>query len=499
MGVPASESKEDQLFPRLKESVRFRREDYCVFCMDRISEDMVALHPSEAVTLALCDGTRTAAEIVTTVEDAFAADPETSRRYFEAALEKVQRMVVYGTSRHARESALDPLEFVYNPIPFPTDRLPTYSGPLVVALSVTGRCNFRCSYCYRGEPQSGENELTTGQIHRIIDEAAALKVIRAFVAGGEPTLRPDLPEIVAHFLEVDILPYISTNGYLVTDRLARELARTGLGTIQVSLDCCDPTIQDRLTGIPRSFQAVVRAIEALKREGLEVRVKAVLTALNVEASPDLIGFCHKLGVNVLSFSPFMPGALGRREDELLCPPEHLLRAAELIEQSAGPYRDRMQVHGLTPYPKWQKGYSTRCGAMVSSIAISPHGDFGLCDLLEGVEEMAIGNMTEMSLMNAWFSEKAESWRDFDLSRAPEPCHSCPDVKGCRTGCFSFSKVCYGDYYAPDPRCAKAPRAPLGLPFMRTAIERTSDEYQEGVRLGGAGIERKTSCADGEKG
>nr|MDO8080830.1 radical SAM protein [Candidatus Freyarchaeota archaeon] len=459
---------EEKVFPCLKESVRLRREDYCVFCMDRITEKIISLHPSEAVTIALCDGRRTTKEIITIIQDAFSTDEITARRHFKETLQKVEELVENYTSSHARTSPLDPFKFIYNPLPAPINRLPTYSGPLVLVLSITERCNFKCLYCYRGDPRLKGLELKTKEILRVVDEAAQLGVIKSFITGGEPTLRPDLPKIVAHALKADIFPYISTNGYLITDKLAKDLAETGLDTIQVSLDCCDPDINDKLTGVKGSFYATTNAINILKRQNFKVIVKCVVTAINIDIAHEMIDFCHRLGVDTISFSPFFPSTFARGGKELLPARAKSERAIEVITKKKQEYKGQIEVQELTFYPKMNNENMRTCGAMITSIAISPVGDIHLCDTLEGVEEMTIGNVRKMNLKKAWFSQKAEKWRDFDVSKISEPCQSCAKVKICRTGCYNFSKACYGNYYAPDPRCPLAPPLPKDFPFISTS-------------------------------
>jgi cyclic pyranopterin phosphate synthase len=107
-------------------------------------------------------------------------------------------------------------------------------------ISVTDRCNFRCTYCM---PAEGLNWLpkteilTFEELTRLLALFVRLGVRSVKVTGGEPTVRADLPKLVAMFREVapGIDMSMTTNGVLL-DRLAVPLAAAGLDRVTVSLD-----------------------------------------------------------------------------------------------------------------------------------------------------------------------------------------------------------------------------------------------------------------------
>jgi GTP 3',8-cyclase len=107
-------------------------------------------------------------------------------------------------------------------------------------VSVTDRCNFRCSYCM---PPEGLQWLPKGQIlhyeeiDRLVGVFRSLGVRSIKITGGEPTVRADLPELVRMLRATgpDMELSMTTNGMLL-DRLARPLADAGLDRVTVSLD-----------------------------------------------------------------------------------------------------------------------------------------------------------------------------------------------------------------------------------------------------------------------
>jgi GTP 3',8-cyclase len=109
-----------------------------------------------------------------------------------------------------------------------------------VRVSVTDKCNFRCTYCMPAEGLDWlpKNEiLTFEEIHRLVRVMAAMGVSEVRLTGGEPLVRRDLPELVRMLAQVRGVDDLSltTNGVLL-DRLAGPLVAAGLRRINVSLD-----------------------------------------------------------------------------------------------------------------------------------------------------------------------------------------------------------------------------------------------------------------------
>jgi cyclic pyranopterin phosphate synthase len=138
-------------------------------------------------------------------------------------------------------------------------------------VSLTDHCNLRCVYCM---PLGGlafrpsEELLTAAEIETVARAAAAVGFRRVRLTGGEPTLRPDLIEIVARLSCVPGLGEVAmtTNGVLLP-RLAPSLAAAGLRRVNVHLDSLDPA---RLARVMRwgSLADVWAGLEAAERAGL---------------------------------------------------------------------------------------------------------------------------------------------------------------------------------------------------------------------------------------
>ena len=177
-------------------------------------------------------------------------------------------------------------------------------------ISVTDRCNFRCVYCM---PEEGmqwlkrESILSFDEIERIAQVAVSLGVDEIRLTGGEPTLRPDLPELVARVSRLPVRSLsLTTNGFLLRS-MARPLAEAGLKRINVSLD----TLQhDRFHQIARrhGLDEVLAGLEELERHPSIAPIKVNVVAMRDFTEAEVVAFAKlaRRKPYVIRFIEFMP-------------------------------------------------------------------------------------------------------------------------------------------------------------------------------------------------
>src|ERR1700744_143234 len=178
-------------------------------------------------------------------------------------------------------------------------------------VSLTDRCNLRCSYCMppEGLDWLPKPEVLTGdEVVRLVRIGVATLGIREVrFTGGEPLLRRDLGSIIAAAAALSPRPEISltTNG-IGLDRRAAALRDAGLDRINVSLDTLRPEVFRKLTHRDR-LSDVLSGMAAAASAGLTpVKVNAVLMRdLNEDEAPDLLRYCLEHGYE-LRFIEQMP-------------------------------------------------------------------------------------------------------------------------------------------------------------------------------------------------
>lgn len=163
-------------------------------------------------------------------------------------------------------------------------------------ISVTDRCNYRCSYCMPEELgdqlvfQPRAAVLTFEELERLVGVFARLGVRKVRLTGGEPTIRRGIVELVRRVRAVPGIDQVvmTTNGHLLAD-LAGPLAAAGLSAVNVSLDTLDP---DRFAALTSrgELSRVLAGIDAAVAAGLRVKTNAV--ALQGTNGDELVALCE---------------------------------------------------------------------------------------------------------------------------------------------------------------------------------------------------------------
>jgi cyclic pyranopterin phosphate synthase len=206
-------------------------------------------------------------------------------------------------------------------------------------VSVTDKCNFRCTYCMPAEGLewlARTEVLSFEEIARLVSLLARMGVGEVRLTGGEPLVRRDLPELVAQLARVPGVEDLSltTNGVLL-DRFAAPLVAAGLRRINVSLDSLDHVRFAELTRRD-ALDQVLRGLEAAERfpELRPIKVNCVaIKGFTEEEVPRLAALARRKPY-VVRFIEFMPldADQGWRSDQVLTGAE--IRA--LIEAEHGP-------------------------------------------------------------------------------------------------------------------------------------------------------------------
>ncbi|MGE9266915.1 MAG: GTP 3',8-cyclase MoaA [Verrucomicrobiales bacterium] len=150
-------------------------------------------------------------------------------------------------------------------------------------ISLTDRCNLRCSYCMPAEVFGRDHRFLPKQqllgfeeIERLARLFQELGTRKFRLTGGEPLLRTGLPALIERLagLRPDDLA-LTTNGLLLP-KLARPLKAAGLRRLTVSLDALDPAIFSRQSGSSFTPRQVLRGIEAALEAGLKLKINTVI-------------------------------------------------------------------------------------------------------------------------------------------------------------------------------------------------------------------------------
>ena len=171
----------------------------------------------------------------------------------------------------------------------------------VVVWNVTKQCNLYCEHCYAAaDTDIADGELSTDEGKALLDDLADYGAPVVLFSGGEPLVREDLEELVAHAADVGVRPVLSTNGTLLTPRRARSLRDAGLQYAGVSVDGL-PERNDAFRGVEGAFEGALQGIENCLDAGLKTGLRYTITERNAADLEGVVNVLTDLGVDRFCF------------------------------------------------------------------------------------------------------------------------------------------------------------------------------------------------------
>ncbi len=168
-----------------------------------------------------------------------------------------------------------------------------YKSPLEAQLIVTRRCNLSCGYCTEFDNYSAPVPLEL--LKERIDAIHRLRVVNTSLLGGEPLMHPDIVEIVKYCDRKNQVS-ITTNGFLLTEKLVKKLNEAGLSNLQISIDALET---DRTGYIQKSLKKLLPKLEILREHAnFDVHANIVLCESTKQSFLETVAKIRALGFNV---------------------------------------------------------------------------------------------------------------------------------------------------------------------------------------------------------
>jgi radical SAM protein with 4Fe4S-binding SPASM domain len=345
------------------------------------------------------------------------------------------------------------------------------SAPNRVTFEITRRCNLDCEHCIRAAGDPLPNELSTEAVRDALTTFDEMGVFEVSITGGEPLLRPDIFEILAHLARLDLDFRLLTTGYYIDEPMAERLATAGVERVQISLDGL-PETHNEFRRDTEAFQRSAAAIEHLEQEGVDVQVSSVVTQKTFRDIPDLVDRCAELGADafkILALQPFGRAVETGLED--LTEEQYSWLLDKLDEKQQ--YHDEMSIsRGARFKPERLERERKRisetesnipqherlstCPGGISECFVESTGDVYPCELLSddlfGADHRA-GNVAETSFSDIWEHATAfHQMRELSIDDLADECRNCEFASFCLGGCHAMAKMAENDFYAQDPRC-----------------------------------------------
>jgi radical SAM protein with 4Fe4S-binding SPASM domain len=349
--------------------------------------------------------------------------------------------------------------------------------PLILSWNVTRECNLKCSHCYiNAADKKLENELTTEEGKRLIDQICETSHPLLVLSGGEPLLRPDVYELIQYGSNKGLKMGLGSNGSLIDDIVAKKLKEVGITTVSISIDSHIAAQHDDFRGVIGSWERAVNAIKVLRANNILVQVNTTLTHDNYDQIDDIMRFSESIGVENFHLFFLVPTGRGVKMDDI-SPQKYedmitttfakVSKHRLNVRPSCAPQFMRIAQGMGLDMRQWIRG----CIAGMYYCRIYPNGDITPCPYLP----VKIGNVRDKNFKEIWQNSAM-----FKALRDPNAltgkCGIC-DYKtlcgGCRARAYGLSAdfIDYcgdlhvpteakSDYLKEDPWCVYNPAASM---------------------------------------
>ena len=344
----------------------------------------------------------------------------------------------------------------------------------VVVWNITRRCNLKCLHCYahaRNIPF--DNELTTMEGKKLIDDLAGFGVPVLLISGGEPLARKDLPELAAYAVEKGMRAVISTNGTLITPQMADTLKKIGLSYVGISLDGMEE-INDRFRGVKGAFRSALKGIENCKKAGIKVGLRFTINKINVGEIPDLFKLIEENDIPRICFYHLVYAGRGSKLVEEDLSHEESRRAVDLIMDFTKKLHDQgkpkevltVDNHADGPYIylRLKKENPERAKEVLELLKMNEGNNSGRgigCISWDGEvhadqfwRHYSFGNVKDRPFSEIWTDTSDPLMNKLKEKKkyAKGKCATCRWLDICAGNFRVRSEAVTGDVWAPDPAC-----------------------------------------------
>lgn len=350
-----------------------------------------------------------------------------------------------------------------------------FSSPLFCVWNLTNRCNLKCRHCYQdAEHARLADELMLEEKLDVVDQLGRMYVPMLALAGGEPTICPDLLPVVRRAQRYRMHVSVATNGVTMTPKLASELVEAGARYVEISLDSVHAERHDAFRGVPGMWERAVRGMKTVvATPGLRLGVAMCVHQGNVAEVRDMIEFAIGLGAGCFAHFNFIPVGRGlgmvsgdltpRQREGLLELLNEYIQSGRIGIISTAPQFGRVCLahspidtgraacshagSGSGVKARVVAKYLGGCGAGRTYVCLEPTGNLTPCVYLP---HRVMGNVRERSIEEMF---RASVFYEVlnDRDRRLHHCEVCAFKNYCG-GCRARADAYFGQLHAGDPGC-----------------------------------------------
>ena len=347
-------------------------------------------------------------------------------------------------------------------------------GPVVVWNS-TKTCNLRCMHCYmKSDARKYQDELSTAEAKKFIDDLAAFHVPVLLFSGGEPLIRPDFFELAAYAAAAGVRPTLSTNGTLITREVARRIKEIGVGYVGISLDGLRD-VNDTFRGVAGAYEKAMQGIENCVAVGQRVGLRFTINHHNIQELDHIFDYIEAEQIDRVCFYHLVNSGRGEAMVDQDVSPEDSRRAMDTIIRRTKDFEARglekeiltvdnhcdgvymylkALADGETETAAQIKKYLSMNGGNRSGIAFGEVDPQGYVHPDQFTQHHTFGNVRERAFGDIWQDTTNPIMAGLK-DRKPlitGRCAKCKWLSACNGNFRTRAEAVTGDFWASDPAC-----------------------------------------------
>jgi len=333
----------------------------------------------------------------------------------------------------------------------------TNTQPLWLLAEVTYRCPLHCAFCYNPTDYAKytQDELTTEQWIKVLQDARKLGALQLGISGGEPLLRDDIEEIVREAHRLGYYSNLITSGVGLTEKRIDEFKAGGLDHIQLSMHDITEEINNFITDT-KTFQLKKKVAAMIKDRGYPMVLNVVIHRYNIGHIKEILEMAEALGADYveLANTQYYGWSLVNRS-QLMPTKEQIDHAEAVTNEFRQKVGNKMKIYFVVPDYFSDRPKKCMNGWGEVFMIVTAEGTVLPCHSARVLPGLTFPDVREHGLEWAWYESPAFNKYRGD-SWMKEPCRSCPDKEKDLGGCRCQTFLLTGDAEAADPVCTLSP-------------------------------------------
>ena len=305
------------------------------------------------------------------------------------------------------------------------------AAPYRMDLAITYRCNNDCTHCYNARSRDF-NGISTDEWKKVLDKLWRIGIPHIVFTGGEPTLHPDLPELISHAQKNGQITGLNTNARRLSEKkYVEKLVASGLDHVQITVESHDRSIHDAMVNCKGAWDQTIKGLENALDTPLFVMTNTTMLRDNASLMDQTLDFLSSLSVPTVGLNALIYSGKGKTVGTGLSEDE-LLPLLEMAQQHTSDHNQRLIWYTPTQYcnfdPMQLELGVKGCTAALYNMCIEPDGGVIPCQSYYS----QIGNIQTDSWDSIWNHDLSINLRE--RKYIPSKCTECILLQECGGGC-----------------------------------------------------------------